>query len=131
MNSDSRIVSMNSAQQQMSRVHGAHAKKNHARITRCCAGCRARNYLVTHACSSWARMLDRDMHSLPVATPRAVSRHTKSHPYPSLVAIPISGRDPKEARPCRDTNFAKLCRNTTSTHPTASMLRHQQWVTTP
>ena len=40
------------------------------------------------------------MPSWPVATPRAVSRHTKGRPCPGLVVTPISGRDPKEARPC-------------------------------
>ena len=33
-------------------------------------------------------------------------RNTKGRPCPGLVTTPISGRDPKEARPCRDTTSA-------------------------
>ena len=38
-----------------------------------------------------------------VATPRAVSRHVKGHPYLGLVATPNSGRNTKQARPCHET----------------------------
>ena len=53
------------------------------------------------------------------------SRHGKGHTYPSQFVTPISGRNPKKVRPCRDTN-------TMSRHKfLQTVSRHQNGVATP
>ena len=72
-------------------------------------------------------------------SPHAIARVLLELMHVWPIATPISGRDPKETRPCRDTKtisrhqffqavsrHQKVCRDTTSTHPATSVSRHHE-----
>ena len=72
-------------------VHSARALRSGPAHT---MHCRAQAAL---AAARWACTPGRDTFN-----PLGLSRHAKGRPCPCLVSTPILGRDPKEARSCRD-----------------------------
>ena len=87
-------------------VHAAHYPAH----ATCCAAAQ-------HPCRGRARWrFHHTMLSALGAHTFLAGRDTKGHvatpvplPCPGRVATPNSGRDPKQARPCRDTNFRSPC----------------------